>query len=63
LVDTPPAETKNSEQTGKSGHHKKRASIPIVLSKNPDFMALAGIWKDNDITLEELRKKAWGDRP
>jgi hypothetical protein len=28
----------------------------------PDFMALAGIWKGRDITPESLRKQAWGDR-
>jgi adenine-specific DNA glycosylase len=39
-----------------------QSTIPIVLSENPDFMALAGIWKGKDITLAELRKKAWGDR-
>ena len=36
--------------------------LPITFSKKPDVTALAGIWKDRDITLEELRKKAWGNR-
>lgn len=36
--------------------------LPITFSKNPDVTALAGIWKDRDITLEELRKEAWGNR-
>ncbi len=26
----------------------------------PDFNSVFGIWKDKDITLEEIRKKAWG---
>ncbi|MEN9522275.1 MAG: hypothetical protein RL065_652, partial [Bacteroidota bacterium] len=35
---------------------------PIQYAKNPDFMAAAGIWKNNPITQEELRQKAWGNR-
>lgn len=35
---------------------------PIEWAEEPDVMALAGVWKDNPITLEELRKLAWGDR-
>ncbi len=27
-----------------------------------DWLSLAGIWKDNPITAEELRLKAWGGR-
>jgi hypothetical protein len=38
------------------------ATLPIVFSENPDVTALAGIWKDKDITLEYIRKKAWGNR-
>lgn len=41
---------------------KQHTDIPIRFSKKPDANALSGIWKDNPITLEELRKKAWGDR-
>ncbi|MFM2047645.1 MAG: hypothetical protein RI955_191 [Bacteroidota bacterium] len=26
------------------------------------ILALAGIWKDKNITLEEIREKAWGNR-
>ena len=30
------------------------------LSENEDpLLAMAGLWKDRDITLEELRTKAW----
>lgn len=36
--------------------------LPITYAERPDFMALAGIWEGRDITLEELRKEAWGDR-
>jgi hypothetical protein len=36
--------------------------LPITFAKNPDVKALAGIWQDRDITLEDLRKEAWGDR-
>jgi hypothetical protein len=38
------------------------SALPITFSKNPDVTALAGIWEGRDITLEELRKDAWGDR-
>jgi hypothetical protein len=36
--------------------------LPIDYAEEPDFMALAGIWKGRNITQEELRQKAWGDR-
>jgi hypothetical protein len=36
--------------------------LPIQFAENPDANSLSGIWKDNPITPEELRKKAWGDR-
>ncbi|EDP72989.1 hypothetical protein [Hydrogenivirga sp. 128-5-R1-1] len=26
----------------------------------PDFESVFGIWKDRDITIENIRKKAWG---
>lgn len=48
-----------SEKT-KTG--QSQSPIPITFSKKPDFMALSGIWKDKNITLEQLRKDAWGDR-
>jgi hypothetical protein len=37
-------------------------SLPIVFADKPDVTALAGIWKDKDISLTDLRKKAWGGR-
>lgn len=40
----------------------KTSGLPIEFAQEPNIMALAGIWKDKEITLEELRKKAWGDR-
>ncbi|MCP4221013.1 MAG: hypothetical protein GY765_40665, partial [bacterium] len=37
-----------------------RKDMPIEWSKkNADIMALAGICKDNPITMEEIREKAW----
>ena len=36
--------------------------LPIRFAENPDVNALSGIWKDKPVTLEELRKNAWGDR-
>lgn len=32
------------------------------LNHGDDFFALAGIWKDRDITTEKLRAKAWPKR-
>jgi len=40
----------------------KTSSLPITFAKTPDVTALAGIWKGKDISLNELRKKAWGER-
>jgi hypothetical protein len=36
--------------------------LPIRFADKPDVNALSGIWRDNPLTIEELRKKAWGDR-
>ena len=36
--------------------------LPITFAENPDVKALAGIWEGRDITLEKLRKEAWGYR-
>ena len=37
--------------------------LPITpATEKPDIKALAGIWKNKDIDLETLRKKAWGGR-
>ena len=35
-------------------------TAPLEEVVKPDFMALAGIWKDRNITQEELRQQAWG---
>ena len=40
----------------------KKSDLPIQFAEKPDVLALAGIWKGRTITLEELRKDAWGDR-
>ena len=45
-----------------NSHGRSTNELPITFAKNPDVTALAGIWKGRDISLEELRKKAWGDR-
>jgi hypothetical protein len=39
-----------------------KSSIPITYASKPDFMSLAGIWKDKNVSAEQLRKDAWGDR-
>jgi hypothetical protein len=38
------------------------SDLPITFAKKPDVKALAGIWEGRDITIEALRKEAWGDR-
>ncbi len=40
----------------------KKNALPIDFAEKPDVTALSGIWKDREISLEELRQKAWGDR-
>jgi hypothetical protein len=45
-----------------SPEHAHLSGLPITFAKNPDVKALAGIWEGRDITLEQLRKEAWGDR-
>jgi|GEM_PF-2678285 hypothetical protein len=41
---------------------RQLSDLPITFAKDPDIKALAGIWQGRDITLEQLRKEAWGDR-
>ena len=36
--------------------------LPITYATEPDVLALAGIWESRNVTQEELRQKAWGDR-
>lgn len=49
-------------KTEKKARHSKKKSIPIQFADHPDISALAGIWKDKEITIEQLRSNAWGDR-
>ncbi len=38
----------------------RKKNMPIEWAKNDaDIMSLAGIWKDNPRTIEEIREKAW----
>ena len=55
---------KKHPANGKAAEPEKPAppEAPVQWAEEPDVMALAGIWKDNPITLEEIRKLAWGDR-
>ena len=46
----------------KKKHSKSSSPLPITFATNPDVTALAGIWKDKNITLADLRKNAWGGR-
>ena len=39
---------------------KEREHLPIEKAKkNADIMTLAGIWKENPRSLDEIREKAW----
>jgi hypothetical protein len=38
----------------------KFKDLPITFSENADVTALAGIWERREITLEQLRRNAWG---
>ncbi|TAK48123.1 MAG: hypothetical protein EPO28_01335 [Saprospiraceae bacterium] len=53
------------KENGKAAPTKKAAvpEPPIQWAEEPENVEeLFGIWKDNPMTLEELRKLAWGDR-
>jgi hypothetical protein len=41
---------------------KQNTDLPIRFADKPDVNALSGIWKDDPVSLEELRKEAWGSR-
>jgi hypothetical protein len=38
------------------------SKLPIVWAKEPDVLALAGIWEGKEIDPEQLRQDAWGGR-
>jgi len=46
----------------KTVNNSSKAALPVTFAGNPDVTALAGIWKGRDISLNELREKAWGER-
>lgn len=41
---------------------EKKILLPVNYSSRPNVTALAGIWKGQDISLESIRKEAWGNR-
>ncbi|MCU0428362.1 MAG: hypothetical protein MUF42_00195 [Cytophagaceae bacterium] len=43
----------------KLGIEIKSVKAESLLSKTPESLSLAGIWKDRDIDVSGLRKKAW----
>ncbi|SEL93949.1 hypothetical protein [Parapedobacter koreensis] len=49
-------------QKTKGAPKSDQNQLPITFAKHADVTALAGIWKDREISLEELRKDAWADR-
>ncbi len=54
-------ETKANEPIQFIPHGEKLLPVTPATEK-PDIKALAGIWKNKNITLESLRQEAWGDR-
>lgn len=48
--------------TEKTKKTKAKSKLPISYAENPDFMALAGIWENKNITADQLREEAWGAR-
>ena len=51
-----------STETPPEKEENENPEPPIVWAKEPDVMALSGIWKGKEMTLEKLRELAWGDR-
>jgi hypothetical protein len=41
------------------GKPSQKSQLPIKFAKNSDFMALTGIWKDKNITQDQLRNNVW----
>ncbi len=50
---------RQAEKDNNKVRNKKSKSLPIDFADDPDLGALAGIWKDKEITLKTLREKAW----
>lgn len=46
----------------KAVRSETKKQLPVTWAQTPDVMALAGIWKNQQISQEELRSKAWGKR-
>ncbi len=58
-----------SEMIIRSTNTSSLKHLPITFAKKPDVLALAGVWKNKKIKLdqietlqEEIRQKAWGNR-
>lgn len=52
-------------ENGKTAAKKKKPAPPeppITWAKEPDVLAMAGIWEGKKLDAEEIRKMAWGDR-
>jgi len=42
-------------------HRQQEKQPQTPLEQNQDFFALAGIWEGKNITLDDIRKDAWGE--
>jgi putative SOS response-associated peptidase YedK len=43
-------------------HRQQEKQPETPLEQNQDFFALAGIWEGKNITLDNIRKDAWGEK-
>ena len=41
-------------------HRQQEKQPETPLEQNQDFFALAGLWEGKNITLDDIRKDAWG---
>ncbi len=61
--------TQQGETITDNTNHQKFDELPIIFAEKPDVLALADIWKNKKINLDQieeyqndLRQKAWGNR-
>jgi hypothetical protein len=53
---------KKSKSAKRLSKEVKEQMLPITFAENPDVTALAGIWENKNISLDDLRNNAWGNR-
>ncbi len=43
-------------------NQRQKESLAQANHSNPDLCKLAGIWKGRNITIDDIRSQAWGDK-